>query len=319
MPGLGAKLQAMPKQVIYLVLILVTTVPLFFDVAVPNEPLEATQDYYATLEQLPEGSRVLLASDWTGSTRGESKGAFRSTLNILIRRKAKVAFYTTADPQAPRVAQDAINELNAERRRANLPEFKRWEDWISLGYFPDSEAANNGIANDLLGAFSGRKDFPPGAPPRDVFASPVLQGITKVGQIPLLLIVTASKTSNFTVERIKPDRKTGYPKLLFAVTGVMVPETQVFYQSKQIAGYCGGLKGVYDLEQLMENGINFPSKDKAVVKSDKYDVVPGYPSPSNKGQGTRYYPTLHFALALMILLVIVGNVGMALSKREAKS
>jgi hypothetical protein len=310
--SMGERLQSLPKPIIYLILILCTSIPLFVEIEVPNEPVESTIDYYAQLMALPEGSTVLLMSDWTGSTRGESKGAFRSTMKVLMRKNAKVAIFSTADPQAPRVAQDAINELNEERKRKNLPTFNRWENWVNLGYFPDAEAAINGLANDLKGAFNGRKDFPPNSPPRDVFQSPVLQGKRRVEDFPLMLVITASKTSNFTVERVS-----GRAPLAFAVTGVMVPETQVFYQSKQITGFCGGLKGVYDLEQLMESGINFPDKASAKIKSDKHDTVEGFPDPSNKGQGTRYYPTLHVALALMIIMVIIGNVGMILVKREA--
>ncbi len=312
--NLGEKLQSLPKPILYLILILATSIPLFFPTEVPNEPVESTKDFYATLMALPEGSKVLLMSDWTGSTRGESKGAFRSIFKILIRRKAKVAIYSAADPQAPRVAQDAINELNMERKRKNLPTFDRWNDWVNIGYFPNAEAAINGIANDLKGAFGGRKDFPPNSPPRDVFQSPVLQGVTKVEDFPLMLVITASKTSNFAVERVS-----GRTPLAFAVTGVMVPETQVFYQSKQIVGYCGGLKGVYDLEQLMESGVNFPDKATAKIKSDKLGTIEGFPDPDNKGQGTRYYPTLHYALALMIIMIILGNVGMFLAKRGDKS
>lgn len=309
---MGNKLQSMPKWLLYLLLILCTSVPLFFPFKVPNKPLDSTIDFYATLMKLPEGSRILIASDWTGSTRGESKGQFRAILRILMRRNIKFALYSTADPQAPRVAQDAIQELNQERVRAGERPYERWNDWINLGFFPNSEAANNGIANNMKGAFSGRKDFPPGAPPRDVFESPVLQGYTRVQQVPLIIVITASKTSNLTVERIS-----GKAPLAFAVTGVMVPETQVFYQSGQITGFVGGLKGVYDLEQLMESGVNNPGPNE--IKSDKYpEPIPGFPGKPNIGQGTLYYPTLHLALALMIIMVILGNVGMILKKREAK-
>ena len=311
---MGEKLQSIPKQVIYLLLIVVTTIPLFVNGTVPNKPVDSSIDLYATLMTLPTDKPVLIASDWTGSTRGESKGAFKSILRILMRRGVKFAIYSAADPQAPRVAQDVIEELNLERAAKNEPRYERWNDWINVGYFPNAEAATNGISQNLKSAFAGRKDFPPGAPPRDVFQSPVLQGMSRIQDFPLLVVITASKTSNITVERIY-----GKTPIAFAVTGVMVPETQVFYQSKQIIGFAGGLKGVYDMEQLMESGINNPGPDgKIAIASDKYGPIPGFPGAENTGQGTKYYPTLHFALALMILMIVLGNVGMFLKKREAK-
>jgi uncharacterized protein (UPF0333 family) len=39
---------------------------------------------------------------------------------------------------------------------------------------------------------------------------------------------------------------------------------------------------------------------------------------SNKGSGTKYYPTLHFALLLMIVLIIIGNVEMFKAKKGAQ-
>ena len=89
------------------------------------------------------------------------------------------------------------------------------------------------------------------------------------------------------------------------VTGVMGPETQVYYSSGQLLGLSKGLKGVYDLETMMESGVRIKDKD-----------YPPFTGKTNLGRGSIYYPTLHFALALLILAVVVGNVGMAMAKRR---
>jgi hypothetical protein len=308
---IGERLTSLPKHWLYGILLVVTTVPLFATIPVPNEPVEPTIDLYASLMKLPDNSRVLFASDWTGSTRGESMGQFDSIMKILMSKHIKVVLFSTADPQAPQAARDAIENINQERKKNGEKPYDRWTDWVNVGYFPNSEAAINGIANDLRAAFTGRKDFPPGEGQRDIFQSPVLQGAKSVQDFPMLITVTASKTSNYTVERVS-----GKTPLAFAVTGVMSPETQVFYQAKQIVGFAGGLKGEYDLETLMMNGVNVPGPDgKPVVKSDKYDVIPKFPGKLSAGKGATYYPTLHFAIALMIIMVVIGNVGMFLTKR----
>lgn len=301
--NLGARLQSLPKPAIYFILILVTTIPLFFKMKVPNTPDPASIDLYTRLMTLPTDKPILIASDWTGSTRGESKGAFNAIVKILMRRGIKFAIYSTGDPQAPRVYQDAIAELNAERVRRGEKPFERWNDWVNVGYFPGSEAATNGIATDIRATFGGRKENAPGQGQRDVLGSPVFQGVNKVSDFSLLLVITASKTSNFTIERIKK----GQPPLAMAVTGVMVPETNNFYQSGQIIGFAGGLKGVYDLEGLMDTGI--PTANPP---------IPGFPGMENAGQGTAYYPTLHFAMFLLIVMVVIGNVGMFLSRRGTR-
>jgi hypothetical protein len=308
--SLGDKMQSFPRWVLYVVLIIAATIPLFKPVDVPNKPSDEAVDFYASLMALPEGSRVLIASDWTGSTRGESGGSFDAMMKILMRKNCKIALYSTGDPQAPQVAKDAIGRLNTDRKAKGERVYKSFEDWVHLGYFANSEGTTGGIGNNLRVIFSGVKVYPEGRGATPVLESPVFQGVNTIGDFQMLILVTASKTADIIVERLY-----GKIPLAFQVTGVMVPETRNYYTSKQIVGMIGGLKGVYDLEQLMEYGIN---NDNGKIKSERHGTVPGWPGQANKGKGTLYYPTLHIAILLLILTVIIGNVGMLLSRRNAK-
>lgn len=298
---LAERLQSVSRHTLFLILLVVTTVPLWLTFTVPNEPDLPTKRLYAALMSVPEGSTVLIESDWTISTRGESAGQFKALMRILMRRKLKACIYTAADPQAPKVARDAIRVLNEERKRANLPPYEEWKDWVHLGYFPSAEATELAIAANIRNAFAGRKSVPPGGTPTDVFRSPVMENVRSIKDIPLFALVTASNTSNIVVERL-----TGAVPLAFMVTGVMGPETQVYFDSKQLVGLSKGLKGVYDLEGMMENGVDVDGKH--------YD---GFKGMLNYDQGALYYPTLHAALVLLILAVVIGNIGMYLGRRKA--
>lgn len=285
------RLQSIPKPVLYLVLILATTIPLFANIPVPNAPLPESRAMYDNLMSLKEGDRVLLESDWTNSTRGESSGEFDAVVRILMRKKVKFALYSTADPQAPQVARDEIRVINGLEKAAGGTPLVPFDDYVIMGYFPGAEGTLNGIENNVLGTFRGKKDFPPGSPPRDVLESKVFEGIKSVSDFKYVIVITASNTSNIVIERLKK------VPLMFMVTGVMVPETRNFYSSGQIVGLVGGVKGVYDMETLMETG---------------------FPGQTNKGKGTAYYLSLHFALGLLILVVIVGNVAMFLAGKRAR-
>ena len=303
------KLQSVPKPVLYLVLFLLAALPLFFPVKLPNKPIDASIDFYAHLMQLPEGSKVLISSDWTNSTRGESMGEMEALLRILMRKGIKFVVYTTADPQAPQVARDTIRKIADQEGKAGGYRYKPFEDYVILGYYPNGEGTTSAINNKFLSICEGKKDWPENSPPRDVLQSPVLQGIKSVSDFKYLIMVTASSTNTVVLERV-----TKAP-LMFMVTGVMVPENTTYYASGQLKGLCGGVKGVYDLETLMEDGLNVEGPHK--VLSEKYtDVIPGFPGKQNAGKGNAYYPSLHFALFLLILAVITGNVGMFLSKRK---
>ncbi|MDR3689424.1 MAG: hypothetical protein P4L46_08600 [Fimbriimonas sp.] len=303
-------LQSVPKPVLYLVLFLFAGLPLFFPVKLPNKPIDASIDCFAQLMSLPEGSKVLIASDWTNSTRGESMGQMEALLRILMRKKIKFVVYTVADPQAPEVARFTIRKVAAEEAKAGGYGYKPFQDYLVLGYYPNAEGTTTAINNKFLSICEGKKDYPEDSPPMDVLRSPVLQGVKSVADFKDLVLVTASSTNTVVIERV-----TKVP-LIFMVTGVMVPENTTYYASGQLKGLCGGVKGVYDLETLMEYGLNVDGPHK--ITSDKYsEVIPGFPGKQNEGKGTAYYPSLHFALFLLIIAVVAGNVGMILAKRRA--
>jgi hypothetical protein len=317
--SLGEKLQSLPRELLYLILILCTAGPLvisqFVKVQVPNQPTDSAIDFFVTLRQVPEGKTVLIQSDWTNSSRGESGGSFEALIRILMRQGTKFAFYSGADPQAPQVARDVIARLNEERVAAGQPAYKRWDDWVDLGYFPAVDTTNKAMATNLRKAFAGREAAAEGQPMRDVFQSPILKGVTSFDDLGAFVVVTASNTSITAIERLSGKRS----PMLMMVTGVMGPETMVYYASKQLKGLAVGLKGVYDVETLMEYGLNSPGPATAKVKANGRPSLPGYPGQVNFGKGGAYYPTLHVALTLLIVAVIVGNIGMFLSRRQNKS
>lgn len=305
MEKFGQTLQSLPRQVLYLILFICASVPLFFKIPVPNQPEPSSIDYYAHLMQLPQAAKVLICSDWTNGTRGESMGEFDATVKILMRRGIKFAVYSIGDPQAPQVARDEIAKISLEEG-GGKPLYKPYLDYVVMGYFPNAEGQTAAINTDVIKAFSSKTDTSPTGP-KPVEQSPVWQGIKSLSNFSYLLLITPSNTDRIVVERI-----TKTP-LMYAVTGVMVPEEQVYYAAGQLKGLVGGIKGVFDMETLMETGINEPGPHE--VTDSRYGQIPGFPGKENAGKGTAYYPALHLCLTLLILAVIVGNVGMLMTRK----
>jgi hypothetical protein len=79
-----------------------------------------------------------------------------------------------------------------------------------------------------------------------------------------------------------------------------------------------GLKGVFDMEMMMENGVNQPGSKFNQIKTYG-DQIPGFQGEKNLDKGTRYILALHVAIFLLIITVVVGNVGVLLSRRNGKS
>ena len=303
--NLGTKLQSLPRQWLYLLLIICATLPLFFTVALPDQPGESSVDLFANLMSLQPGDKVLIGTDWTNGTRAESAGEMEALLRILIRKKVKMAVYSTGDPQAPQVFRDTMARIAADEAKHGEPLYQPFTDYVVCGYFPNSEGQTLAINNNVRQAFAGKTDHALNGPPTDVLQSPIFQGINSVADFKFLVLVTPSNTDTITLERVK---KT---KLMFMVTGVMVPTDQPYYASGQLKGLCPGIKGVFDLESLMQVGLKQGD-------SSKWGAIQGWPDKPNAGRGTKYYFALHICLALLIIAVLVGNVGMYLSKKVTR-
>ena len=312
--SIGQRLQAVPKQILYFVLVAFITLSLllFGGKELPNTPKEQSIDLFANLMQLPDNSTAIIQSDWTVSTRGESGGATEALLRILTRKNIKFVMFSAADPQAPQVIRDTLGRINAERKKAGQREYKGWQDYVELGYFPNAEALGQSMANDLKSAWAGKKYPNDQGTPDDVFKSPVLANVQKIADASIFINITASQTIDVIVERMS-----GKVKLATLCTGVMGPESLVYYKAGQLVGVSVGLGGVVDLETMMEKGIDPEGKDGA-VKAPKYPHIDGFKGQKNFARGMDYYPALHVAMGLMILAIIIGNIGMILARREGR-
>ena len=285
----AARLQAIPRQWIFGILILCASVPLFFNVKVPNVPVESSMDFYRNLMSLKAGDRVLLQCDWTNSTRGESGGEAQALLRILMRKRVKFVIFSIGDPQSPQVMRDTVALIAAEEADAGRYRYEPFNDYVVAGFFPNGEGTMTAVEGSVLKAFAGKQDVPPGGVATDIRNSPVFAGIGGVEDFRYLIAIVSTSSSRVTLERVKK------VPLMFMTTGVMVPEAQNNYVSGQLKGLVGGVKGVFDMETLMEEG---------------------FPGMQNAGMGTAYYPTLHVCLLLLIVAVAVGNVGMLLSRKR---
>ena len=153
-----SKLQTLDRRILYAVLVVTTAASLFIHVEIPVNADVSSKDLYIALMDIPPEKTILIESDWTNSTRGESAGHFEALMRILMSRGQKFAIYSLADPQAPQVARDALQRINIERKGQNLKTYEPWVDYMELGYFANAEGQHNSIANDIRKAWSSRKE-----------------------------------------------------------------------------------------------------------------------------------------------------------------
>jgi len=296
-----------PRGALFIILFVICSILVFVQTELPNRVSDSSADLYKVIRNLDKSKPVILQSDWTNSTRGESGAQFDSLVRILIRERVKIGLMSGGDAQAPEVARKAIERIARETEAITGQPYRRWEDWVFIGFFPGVEASLQSISGNLQMALANKKDLSTDGAKRSIMESPVMQGMEEIGDTNAYIIVTASKTSRIAIERLS-----GKVTILALVTGVMGPETYNYYQSGQLKGLSIGLKGAYDIESMMEYGLNTPTPDGAqpkVSNNKVQDVVHGYEGDfKNLAMGQQFIVPLHGAIALLILAVVLGNV-----------
>jgi len=305
-------MQKIDRRILYGILVVCVCIGLFFPSTIRTDPDPSSKSFYAAVQKLPKGSTIIVQTDWTNSTRGESLGHFENLMRLLMNGEHKFVFYSAADPAAPQVARTVLARIVAERKSQGLREYKVGEDYVDLGFFPNAEATNTSMGANLKAAWAGRKSKTPSGTEIDIFKTPVLANVNRIEDCQMMIVITASQSIDIAVQRLA--QKIDITAL---VTGVVGPTVLPFYQSDQIKGVAVGLKGVYDIEYLMEYGIDdVKIEGQPYATAGKEGPVPKTEIGTRFSRGRQYYGTLHVALTLLILAVVMGNVAMFAARRR---
>lgn len=304
------KLQNLDRRILYATLIVLCSIVLFIPGELPVSVEKQTVDLYAKLMSIPTDKPVIIETDWTISTRGENMGHLEAMVRILMSRGVKFAFFTaTSEAPAVQVSRNVVDAINRERKAAGLSEYKQGVDYVSIGLFPNTEGIQTAIGQDIRKAWGDRK-VKTVSGDKGAFETDVLKGVTSIKDVSLYVVITASSTIDTAVERLSDKVDIG-----LMCTGVVGGTAMNFYPN-QVKGIASGLKAGYEMEYMMKHGVNHRGEGgKIKVPQDR----PGEIAPVKEGVTTsraaKYFLTLHVALLVLILAVILGNVTMVLSKK----
>lgn len=316
-PTIGKQLQSVDRNFLYLALFVVVSGSLMlthkFGLRVPSQPQECTKDTYKILRNLQEGQTIIIDTAYTNSSRGENGGEMEAVLRMAMREKVKFVLYTAAEPQCVEVAKGAIQKINLERRNESppQPEYREWDDFVVLGFFPDGASMLQAVASNIRDAWASKKSKDDAGVERSVFESPVLKNIQHIEEIKAYVSIAPSAQMPVIVARVGSKLP-----VISMITGVMFPEQYNYYKSDQVKGLVNGLVGTVELESLMENGID--STGEVGGHAPGPPIAAAFPHQKNYARGMDYYLSFCCAMTLLMIAVVVGNVGMMLERRRTR-
>jgi len=233
--GIWFRLANLDRRWVYLVIGIVTFLPIIFYIGVPVSITPEVQAVYRKIDSLSPGTVIMVPMEFGPSTMAELEPMARAVLRHCFSRDLKI-ISTALQIEGVILMEKVLRESAAEYGG------KYGEDYVFLGYkpYPDIVILNMGE--------NFRKPFP-----RDYYGNnlddlPMMNGVANYSNT--ACIVNINSTSgvdywiNYANGRYGAD-------LALGVTAVIATDYYAFLQSNQIFGLMGGLKGAAEYERLI--------------------------------------------------------------------
>ena len=270
-------LRTIDRRWIFLAVALLVVVPLAsgFHIA-PVEPSHRARGFFDAIEQVPEGSTVLLPGDYDPSTIAENYPMHLAAARHLMRRNIKIvglALYPGGPPLTDQVFRIAAEEYGK----------KEGIDYVNLGYKAGNELVMSQMGSSIPVTFPvDRRGVP-------LAQIPIMKGIQNYNQFALLVSVSAGYPG--TKEWVQQVVSRYHITMVAGVTAVSAPEYYPYLQAGQLKGLLGGMAGAAEYEALVnKSGLAMRGMDAQSLA--------------------------HVFIALMILLGNLAFVGSARDRRR---
>jgi len=233
--GFWQKLAALDRRWIYLVIGIVTFVPILAYIRVPVNITYEVEAVYRKIDSLPAGTVVMVPMEFGPSTMAEMQPMATAVLRHCFSRDLKV-ISTAMQIEGVILNEQVLRETAAEYGR------NYGTDYVFLGYkpYPDLVILNMGE--------NFRKPFPRDYYGNELDSLPMMAGVNHYSNVACIINLNATSGVDYWINYA--NGRYG-AELALGVTAVIATDYYAFLQSKQIFGLIGGLKGAAEYERLI--------------------------------------------------------------------
>lgn len=236
--GVWIKLQHIPREILYLLIIISMIVPLLRPMGLPITISPQTRSLFDSLNTLEPADVMLEFVDWSaGSMSFHQPGCIAVSFQA-VKRGAKLVFLSTST-EGP-----LMYELMLEKFQSVFDEadYVYGEDYVYLGYVAGEETARAAIASDIRTAFSS-----------DYYGTsldeiPLMQRVHNYADYSMIISYTMGSPESFVRQF-----NTQYGVITHIHCGeMMTPTILPFWASGQITGLLNGGVGAAEMEVLVK-------------------------------------------------------------------
>ncbi len=249
--------------------------PILSGVRFKEEPSEGVRRVFRAIEDLPEGSTVLMALDYDPSSQGELQPMASAFTRHAAERGHKIYFMTLWPAGSPMI------ERSLRIVEQEYPDYVYGEDYVNLGYAPGLEGAIKAVVDDLRGQFATD------ARGNSLDSMPLTEGLRNIQNMDLLVNVSAGDPG--AKQWVQYAATPHDIAMVTGTTGVQAPSLYP-YIPEQLDGVLGAIKAAAEYEQVLS--VAYPKFAESVKAQE----------------GLRRMGPQLVAHLLMIGLIVVGNV-----------
>src|SRR5262245_27185436 len=258
----GDRLEALDRRWIFLTVALLVLIPLVFPLKLPLSVSGPARNYFQAIEDVPNGSIVVLAGDYDPASAPELLPMTSASVRHLFRKNCRIIALELWEGGPPLV-DGVLHEIGDELGK------KYGVDYVNLGYKAGREAVMPSFGNSFARTF-----------PNDYSGTPV-------SRLPLM-----QQADNFSQTALFVNISGGYPctkewvqqvqgrfnvRMVSGSTAVQSPEIYPYLQAGQVLGLLGGMAGAAEYEKSID-----------------------YPGPATKGMDAQ--SIAHLFVMFLILL-----------------
>jgi hypothetical protein len=236
------RLRDIDRRFIFLFIALSVVIPLLFKLYFPESATPMTEGVFAAVENLPDGSRVLIDFSYDPATLPELEPMAAAWLRHCFLKKHKV-YIVALWPLGPQLAADSLREVTDSLRQID-PERRivYGEDYVNLGY----KSGYQGVIKVLLTNFGAL--YATDVNGTNTADISMMNGVVNLKSFDLIISLSAGYPG--VKEWIQFGGVPSGVPLISGTTAVYAPLLYPYYPG-QLVGLLGGMKGAAEYEALL--------------------------------------------------------------------
>jgi len=256
------KLLSIDRRIIFLVIFLALTIPIFLGIKINIPVTREVEIFYDAISSLSPGSKILVACDFDPGSEPELQPMTESGFRYFIQNKLKFVIIGLW-PQGPMQANKALVAINEAKdpfivQNGDTLYFgtdlivvgadtaRYGVDFINLGFQAGNELVIQRMGSSIKAAFASDLRF--GKPIEDF---DIMRGLNKLSDFDFIYNLSAGYPGTvewvqFAVDRFHVPCGAGN-------TAVQAPQVYPYLDSGQLSGLMGGMKGAAELEKVVKH------------------------------------------------------------------